>query len=275
MVVLSISPPFVFLTLTLSLFFNTSRYPLERITMSGIIADSCLIHSRDASVTGSQMNAVLGWCAFSYELPLFCLNSQIAHWCSSILGASPLRLPGLLPFHPSTRPPPSTSPQWTAQIMVASEQNTIFNCHCKMLGKLNISLLQYTFMLEGSYSRAAWTDGSQLCTSLSRRCTLSCTEWVRVGSKNFQEPPFSRTLRSYCETRFLCWSSFSKGEHPPNTDSATWSSSSPFHVCFLPSPSIQTSIHTHVHGYMHTHTYPFSAMPANDQRNVLVGGCLK
>lgn len=58
MVVLSISPPFV--VLTLSFFFNTSRYPLERVTVSGIITDSCLIHSRDASVTGSQMNTVLG-----------------------------------------------------------------------------------------------------------------------------------------------------------------------------------------------------------------------
>jgi len=40
-------------------------------------------------------------------------------------------------------------------------------------------------------------------------------------------------------------------------------------------PSIHTSICTHVHGHMDTHTYPFSAMPANDQRNVLVGACLK
>lgn len=95
--VLNISPSFVVLSLSLS-FFNTSRYPLERVTVLGIITVSCLIHSRDASVTGSQMNTVLGWCALSYELPVFCLNSQIAHWCSSILDASPLRLPGLLPF---------------------------------------------------------------------------------------------------------------------------------------------------------------------------------
>ena len=153
MVVLSIPPPFVALSLSLSLFFfNTSRYPLERVIVSGIITDSCLIHSRDASVTGSQVNAVLGWCALSYELPLFCLNSQLPtdvppFWKparTSVLETAvwPLRLQGLLPFHPSTRPPPSTSPQWTAQITVASEQNTIFNSHCKMLGKLNITLLQ-------------------------------------------------------------------------------------------------------------------------------------
>lgn len=47
-------------SLSLSLFFNTSRYPLERVTVLGIITVSCLIHSRDASVTGSQMNTVLG-----------------------------------------------------------------------------------------------------------------------------------------------------------------------------------------------------------------------
>lgn len=126
--VLSISPPFVVLS-----FFNTSRYPLGRVTLLGIIPICCLTNSSGASATQftderwsglmfSQLLSFTSELTSLYFAPAPSLATDVPpSWKPHPSGCQDSCL-----FKPSTRPSSPTSTQCTAQITISSGQSTIF-----------------------------------------------------------------------------------------------------------------------------------------------------
>lgn len=122
--VLSISPPFVVLS-----FFNTSRYPLERVTLLGIIPICCLTNSSGANVTqftDEHWSGLMFSQLLSFPSELTPLYFARAPSLATDVPPSWKPHPSDCLFKPSTRPSSPTPTQCTAQITISSGQSTIF-----------------------------------------------------------------------------------------------------------------------------------------------------